>query len=391
MVGTLAQGLARIGIPILVGRLSGQAALGQVGLVLAVVVLLSMVWPAPAGTAASRYMTTDAESSRVALRTLRFSTSISLVVVAVAAFVITLVSTRSIELSALALFAGVTYSAYFFARGIFLGRFKARRLATWEVIGAVVAVAGTVSSLLLHAWPGALFSLAIGYLVIAAVGWPWKLGRPAPLEFGVLLFTLRNTIANAASNGMVQLAMVVAFAVSATTTETGYFTAAFSLATPASLLGQTLNQVLIPNLAEQHALAEPKRRPLVLAAAKLIALTAVPFAAVFLLAPVVIPIVYGPKFGPSVEILQTLVVAMFLFTIALYPAAALTAWGRPGLLIIANVSALVLGLGTMIALGVAYGPAGTAFGVVLGTAVMFVLTAVLTLRVLSPRRAAVPA
>lgn len=367
--GTLAQGLARIAIPILVGRFADPTSLAHVSLALSVCVLLSMVWPTPAGTAASRYVVDDSVRSRRALQTLRVSTAFALAVVAIASFFIVLGLTASAGLALLSALVTVTYSAYFFTRGVFLGRFRARRLATWEIIGAVVAVVGALLSLLAGVWIGALVALAVGYLLIAVVGWPWSRSDGQAIDRTVLSFTAHNAVANAASNGMVQLAMVVAFALSGSI-EAALFAAAFSLATPASLFGQAINQVLIPHLADEVQSKEPDRRALTTAGLKLVGLTLVPFAAVFFLSPIVLPIVYGDRYDGAVPMLQTLVVAMFFFTVALYPAAALTAWGRARELVIANVTGLVVGVVAMIALGIANGAMGTAFGLVIGTVVL---------------------
>jgi len=371
--GTLAQGLARIAIPILVGRFADPESLAHVSLALSVCVLLSMVWPTPAGTAASRYAVDDSPRSRRALQTLRSSTAIALAVVAVASFGIVLGLTASVGLAFLAALVTVTYSAYFFTRGVFLGRFRARKLAVWEIVGALVAVVGALLSLLAGAWIGALVALAVGYLLIAVAGWPWSRSDGQPIDRSVLSFTAHNAVANAASNGMVQLAMVVAFAVSGSI-EAALFAAAFSLATPASLFGQAINQVLIPHLAEDARTKQPDGRALTIAGLKLVGLTAVPFALVFVLSPLVLPIVYGARYDGAVPLLQTLVVAMFFFTIALYPAAALTAWGHARQLVIANVTGLIVGVAAMVVLGISGGAGGTAFGLVLGTVVLAIMS-----------------
>lgn len=381
--GTLAQGIARIAIPILVGNFTNSSTLATVSVVLSVSVLLSMVWPTPAGTAASRYGVDAGAASVSALRTLRFSTILALGVVAIAGGLVIGIQTASVQLGFLAALVTAAYSAYFFTRGVFLGRFRARSLAIWEVTGALIAVAGTVASLTAGFWPGALVSLAVGYGFIAIAGWPWQLGARTPLDRSVLSFTAHNAVANAASNGMVQLAMVIVFAATVST-EAGLFAAAFSLATPASLFGQTINQVLIPHLAEQAKTERPDGRRLALQALGLAGITFVPFAVVFALSGWILGVLY-PDYVAATELLHLLVVAMFLFTIALYPAAALTAWGNARELVAANATALVVGVVAMIAIGIPLGAPGVAMGLVVGTALLAVLTAFAAGRALATR------
>jgi O-antigen/teichoic acid export membrane protein len=377
--GTLAQGIARIAIPILVGNVAGKSSLGTVSFVLSVCVLLSMVWPAPAGTAASRYAVDASAASNSALRSLRSSTLIALAVVALASGIIVGSQTSSVPLALLAALVTASYSAYFFTRGVFLGRFRARRLAAWEITGAVVAIGGTLASLAANAWFGALLALAIGYILIAIAGWPRHTGERTALNRAVLFFTAQNAVANAASNGMVQLTMVIVFAMTSPV-QAGIFAAAFSLATPASLFGQTINQVLIPHLVDDAREGTPRIAPLAVGYLKLVGVTVVPFALIFVLSPLIVRVLY-PDYAAATGLLQSLVLAMFFFTIALYPAAALTAWGHARALVWVNGIALLVGVAAMIVLARLSGGSGAALGLLVGTIVLAILTTITTSRV----------
>jgi O-antigen/teichoic acid export membrane protein len=360
ITGTLAQGLVRIAIPILVGRHSDEGALAEVSLVLSVSVLLSMAWPTPAGVAASRFGATGDVTA--ALRTLRTSTAVALPVLGLVGGWVLYAQTGSIASATVAIATTVSYSAYFFVRGVFLGRFHARALAAWEVCGAAISVAGTVASLLLDYWPGALWSLALGYVLIALVGWPRALER-SHMDVPVLGFTALNAVAGAASNGLVQLAMIFAFA-TRDPTSAGLFAAAFSIATPTALLGQTLNQVLIPHLAS----TEPRRTTSITRGAiGLVTITSLPFLVLWIISPVVVELVYGDAYANSSGILRTLVLAMFLFTLSLYPAAALTAWGRPRLLAAVSAVGVLVGVPAMAVFSSIAGVEGTGWGLVVGT------------------------
>jgi O-antigen/teichoic acid export membrane protein len=187
----------------------------------------------------------------------------------------------------------------------------------------------------------------------------------------VLSFTASNAAAGVASNGLVQLAMVFAYA-SGAPAKSALFAAAFALATPASLLGQSLNQVLIPHLAAGPRGSDIDVRGLGKAFLALSAALAICFGIVYALVPIVVGVIYGSEYSGAQPLMRLLVVAMWFFTIALIPAAALTAWGHTRLLAVVSACGLGVGVAAMLVLCPIIGVLGAAIGLSIGTAFMAV-------------------
>jgi O-antigen/teichoic acid export membrane protein len=375
IAGTAVQGVVRFLIPVLVARLIGADALATTTLILSTAVLLSMVWPTPAGTIASRVIASP-DLQRSTTRTLILSTVLALVVLGPVGFVVVIVLTGDFAAALVALVVIAAYSGYYFVRGFFLGQRRAGRLALWEILAALVALGGTFALIAVGATDIVLLALGGGYLIVAIVGWPRIHSgvRSDGLDRPVLGVVAQNAVAGGASNGLIQLAMVITFAFSSSI-EAAAFAAAFSLATPTSMVGQALNQVLIPHLA---AVERSEGWKLLRQFGALCAATVAVFALAIALSPFIVFVVYGDEFAAATPTLQVLLIAMALFTMSLFPAAALTAWGRAREYAIASCVGLVVGVGAMLLISGESAAAG--IGLCVGTGVLFVATTLAAVR-----------
>ena len=128
------------------------------------------------------------------------------------------------------------------------------------------------------------------------------------------------------------------------------FAAAIALATPASMLAQAVSQVLIPQYAhwlEEDRVEARRRHVRVLVAMTGILLIA--FGVVAVLAPWLVPVLYGPGYEGAVPLLRLLLAGVFLFSVGLIATSFLiTSWRTVPATIAAGFGS-VLGVVVMVA------------------------------------------
>jgi O-antigen/teichoic acid export membrane protein len=186
-------------------------------------------------------------------------------------------------------------------------------------------------------------------------------------------FLAWSSIALIATNGLMQLSMVVAFAFEPREIA-GQFAAALSLATPVSMIAQAVTQALIPRFAEWGHLSYAQRNSHLRRA--LAAVSAVMFVGcgtVAVLMPWVLPLIFGPGFDAAVPMAQWLMLAVFGFSISVFLSAFLAATSRARLAMVLTGSASIVGLACMFGVGATV--SGTA-GAISGTVVGMTLAAV---------------
>jgi len=186
-------------------------------------------------------------------------------------------------------------------------------------------------------------------------------------------FVFFNSLAQLATGGALQVTMLAARLYD-TPTNAGLFAAAFSLATPASMLALSANQVLIPHFARLHEndRAEAQRfhqRVLVLSTAGF----AVIFAILIVLSPVLIDVFYGPKFSGATPYMQWLLCGVFAYSVSLVPAASLVAGGRDRRYTIFSAIGFLVTVGIAVGLGATLGAWAAVIGYVAGSTVSAVL------------------
>ncbi|UWD79350.1 lipopolysaccharide biosynthesis protein [Curtobacterium flaccumfaciens] len=384
-VGIGVQGVAKLLVTVVVGRVFGTETLGQTTALLSLSVFVALLWPNAAGNTASRFLAIALRGRRsdAALnRLLGASMLVSSVVLAAVTVPIALAwgNGPGMVLGGAAVVVG--YGLYCYARGAQLGYDRAPRVALWDSVTSVLALGLLVVACVARLEPFVLLPLAIGYTVFAIACWPRGNGfAPASHESaaGVLGFAAWNVLAVVTSNGLLQLTMISA-QVTSSAHDAGVYAAAFTLATPASMLGQALGQVLVPAFAHRTDGGSLRSRGALLLVVGFAAASAVVFGLVALLAGWFLPIVYPAEGAAAVADLRYLMVAVWVFTVGLVPAALLLAAGRSRQVALASVAGFVVGAGLMAVLGPVAGVAGGTTGFLVGSAVNLVAVVVLGVR-----------
>lgn len=359
-VGVLAQGLARFGYPVLIGRFLGPSDLAHVSAWLALALILSLLWPTGAGNAASHFLAharalghTPVHALRVIQRSFLVSCA-GMLAIGIPVSMLALGASFGDALAISALI--VAYSGYILARGIEVGLGRITRAAVWDVISSITTLA--LLSVVLTAglsW-AMLWPISIGYAVFSVHTWlrahrgHGDLRPESIVEGGsILRLASWNSVGLLASNGLIQFAMVYVFIV-ATPVQAGLFAAAMSLATPASMLSQAISQVLIPRFSE-WATADPgkSRRRYLAVIGMMTGALAVVFGAVAAASPLIVSIVYGAQFEAAGRPMALLLAGVFPFSVGLIATAYLLTTGRTALATLWSVGGLVVGMCVMAA------------------------------------------
>lgn len=375
-VGIGVQGVAKLLVTVVVGRVFGTETLGQTTALLSLSVFVALLWPNAAGNTASRFLAIalrDRRSDAAVNRLLGLSMLVSTVVLAAVTVPVAIAwgNGPGMVLGGAAVVVG--YGLYCYARGAQLGYGRAPRVALWDSVTSVLALGLLVVACVARLEPFVLLPLAIGYTVFAIACWPRgnALSGESEPTAGVLGFAAWNVLAVVTSNGLLQLTMISA-QVTSSAHEAGVYAAAFTLATPASMLGQALGQVLVPAFAHRTDGGSLRSRGALVLVVGFAAASAVVFGLVALLAGWFLPIVYPAEGTAAVADLRYLMVAVWVFTVGLVPAALLLASGRSRQVALASVAGFVVGAVLMAVLGPVAGVAGGTTGFLVGSAVNLV-------------------
>lgn len=375
-VGIGVQGVAKLLVTVVVGRVFGTETLGQTTALLSLSVFVALLWPNAAGNTASRFLAIALRvrrSDAAVNRLLGLSMLVSSVVLAAVTVPVAIAwgNGPGMVLGGAAVVVG--YGLYCYARGAQLGYGRAPRVALWDSVTSVLALGLLVVACVARLEPFVLLPLAIGYTVFAIACWPRgnALSGESEPTAGVLGFTAWNVLAVVTSNGLLQLTMISA-QVTSSAHDAGVYAAAFTLATPASMLGQALGQVLVPAFAHRTDGGSLRSRGALVLVVGFAAASAVVFGLVALLAGWFLPIVYPAEGTAAVADLRYLMVAVWVFTVGLVPAALLLASGRSRQVALASVAGFVVGAVLMAVLGPVAGVAGGTTGFLVGSAVNLV-------------------
>lgn len=361
-VGMAAQGLGRFAYLAAIGRTMPNDVFADVSALLSVAVLLSLAWPVPLGNAASRWMSVDAARGTQAA----LNRSGALGSVAVGALSVPIALALGVD-PATALGTGavaVAYGAYVYARGARLGLGGARLVCVMDVTSAVLSLGLLAIVIIGDVRAALLLPIATGYLLFALVVAPRAWASASAFPSGLGAFAAWNVLGGFATNGLLLIAMVVANAATGAA-EAAAYAAAYSLATPASMLGQAVSQVLIAAGASGVG-DEARRRRLRKEIAAICVAVTVAFGLAALLAPVYMPWFY-PSLEGAVVSLQMLLVAVWLFTLGLIPAALLLAQQRSRAVALGSIAGCVLGFACMVALAGPLGSVGVTLGLAAGS------------------------
>ena len=256
VIAVFVQGLSRFGYSLLIGNLMGTQMLGQVNLVISLGLFLVLLWPQASGTAASKYIamargrTDPGEQASVA----RYAARSATVGMAVLAVVAVMVAGFSLHLPlSYVLSAGllvIALSAYNFVRGVRTGNNQFVATALWDCISSFITLTLLLLVLLGDFSPLLLLPLCIGYLSYALPAWPVRRGTPLPraLKSEILRFTAWGSINIVTASGLLQLSMMLGQYFD-DDVALGQYSAAVTIATPASMLSSSMLVALSPAIA----------------------------------------------------------------------------------------------------------------------------------------------
>jgi O-antigen/teichoic acid export membrane protein len=386
-VGIGVQGVSRLAYTVLIGRAFGTEALGHASTLLSLSIFAALLWPTAAGNTVSRFIALALHrrvSDAQLIRVFTLSMVVSSAILAVSAVPVALLLGTGLTTAVLAAWLVAGYGAYAFCRGVQLGYHRAGRVALWDSIGSVVSLGLLVVVCLGGVDDVVLLPLALGYTVFAVACRPRGNGFAA-VEDGspgggddreALGFASWNVVAGLTTNGLLQLAMIAA-QVYGPGTAAGVYAAAFTLATPASMLGQAVSQIIIPAFAHRSGKVSLRQRGPVLLLVLFTAVFAAVFGGLAALAPLYLPLFYPAEATEAVPLLRLLIVGVFVFTVALIPSALLLSAGRSKAVALTSVAGFVVGVAVMLGSGPSLGVQAGTIGFVAGSGLNLVALLVL--------------
>lgn len=360
------QGLARFAYTLAIGRLAGPAALGDTNTLLSVAVYLSLVLPAGLGVAGSRYLPDPRFASETIglLKRWFWGASVALALLAVPVAMLIIDDFIAAVSCGLLVFS---YNAYVFTRGTMMGEDRILRATIADFVSSLVAITALIAVLLGGVNWALLLPLALGYAIFAFASWPRTQAVPAGSEQRsmVMRFLRDSTVSALATGGLLPSTMVFVKAYD-TPIQAGLFAAALSLATPASLVSQAVNQVLIPHFARMQNAPAAARRSHARVFIFTTAMFALVFGALILLAPWIMTVLYGERFSGGTLTMQVLLAIVFLISTTCAPSAYLVSSGHQKQFAFIWFAAFLIGTATMLVAAPQLGAWGAMLGFALG-------------------------
>ncbi len=181
-VGIGVQGLAKLLVTVVVGRVFGTETLGQTTALLSLSVFTALLWPNAAGNTASRVLAIALRGRRsdtAVNRLLGASMAVSSVVLAAVTVPVAIAWGASPGMVVGGVGVVVGYGLYCYARGAQLGYDRAPRVALWDTVTSLLALGLLVAACVARLEPLVLLPLAVGYTVFAIACWPRATGPPA--------------------------------------------------------------------------------------------------------------------------------------------------------------------------------------------------------------------
>ncbi len=378
----VAPGIATLTTNLLIGRLGGAPLLGLTQTAISTASLTSLVYPAPAAAAASRFVSasvaTGDEGKATAIATYlgrRVVFSIVCLTAAILGGSLLLgVDNVMVVIVSCVMTAGVSMRV--FIEGLHFGGGRGRRLALWSASVAALGVIG--SALLLVAGNRTVWvvvPVAIANVVFAIVTWPKR--TPTVLKRTerrrIRHFILLAMLGTIASSGFVQLTTIVANLV-AGVAFAGEYAAGLTLTTPLAIVATAISATLFPALSAMHAgaSAEVVQKRISEASSILAAVIGAAVCGMIVIAEPLVLIVWGQEYVNTWWILLFLLVGTLATTVAVPSVTALTSSSNKGMLISASSS--LFGAITGVITWIFVIPMAGELGVVLGCAVATTVT-----------------
>ncbi|HST72367.1 lipopolysaccharide biosynthesis protein [Kocuria rosea] len=383
VVAVFVQGLTRFGYSILVGRVLGKEALADVTTVISVATLLVLLWPQGSGTAASKFIAMArsrqdrVEQAAVSAFTARSAATamagLSVVATVFTAFALHLPWHYALSTG---LFM-IALASYTFVRGVRTGNNQFVTTTAWDAISSFISLTA-LTLVLLGGWtPWLMAPLIVGYLLYAFSAWPRRAGTSLDpgLRRDILVFTAWTSAHLLTSTGLLQLSVVIGRTIDSKEA-LGLYSAAVSLATPASMLSGSMLTALSPSVSRMYGAGDVDGlRAQVDRIMRIMVLVFLPvFAVGMLWADVLLAVVYGASFAAAEPLLVLLFAAVSLtsFNAANARLSGTVSWGVR-VLAAANALGLVVGVATIWALAPTLGVLAAAVGYLVGTALAAVI------------------
>ena len=381
-VGVAVQGLVRFATSLLVGRLAGDSALGVVQVAISTALLLSLLWPTTAGSAASKFVARargagdhpQAYAVAAHLRMRTAQAALLLAVVAVPFWMTVRHGHLGDGLCVAALLLG--YSGYSFTRGLQFGAGQIPRATFWDVSSATLGIAALLVALLLGARGGLLLlPLAASYGLYTLAGWPWGAhgSLPPALRREIDGFVAIGVAGTLASTGFLQLSVIIGKLVD-TPAHVGQYSAALALATPASLLAGSLSLTLFPSMAEAWGRGDRAgfRRQTDLATRALVLVMVTALGGIAVGSRFVVAVLWGGRYDQAADLLPVLLLAVLGTTIGVASVNSLSTRSQRGMVTAsaASVAGLAVGAVVWAVLARDHGVMGIAIGYLAGTVVV---------------------
>ncbi len=381
VLGLAGQGVLRLAVTVVIARLAGAHSLGEVAAGMALAQFVILLYPSTCGQAASRFIA----EARGAGDTTRLRQVLTLL----RARFLTAVLALSVLLVGIALLRGTPWPqalaivVFFwgicgqqFTRGAHYGSGAVSRVVVLDIgctlagLGALVlCIRGGLRDGLL------LLPLGVAYLLLAVACWPVSRREPvsAQVRRPIDHFVLLGSLGTLASAGLVQLSILQAAAVSSVVA--GEYAAAWSLASPLTLLSAALSLVLYPTMAQAWGRGdrESVRRQLDAGFRGIYLVVPAAVALGCLLAPEIVGVAYGPAFRGAALPLCVLLYAVVATMLAVPCVNATTSQGTAGIAAIAVAS--LVGLLVAAVAWFALVPPLSGVGVALGYAIGVGVTA----------------
>lgn len=311
--GMLSQGASRFGINLLIGRLGGAAALGNVASAMSFAQITSLTWPAPNAAAASKFIprarggADDVALQSIARQLVRRAVMTTAALGTLAAATWGFFLGHGLT-SGLVVFLLVTgYSGQATVNGFAYATRQNRSAAFWDASSAVGALGG-VATLLAVGVSGIALALPLAAAAIlqSALRWPRTNNAviAKALRREIDRFVAIGALGTLSSAGFYQLTLVAA-ALTSGQKEAGMFAAAMALATPLQIVATSMSTVMFPSVAEavgRGDTGEVRRRTdqSVRAISLVMVATAGSLA---ILSPVAVDLVWGSEFGATADLL----------------------------------------------------------------------------------------
>lgn len=325
----VAPGLATLAINVLIGRVGGVALLGLTQTAMSTATLLSLLYPAPAAAAASRFVSAAVAVGEKSRATRIASYLARRVLIATACFVLAILVVAALfqilSASLLIVTCIITLGISFrvFIEGLHFGGGEGRRLAKWSVAIALFGVTGTLAMLgvgVRDAW--VIAPMAAANLLFVALSWPAR--SPYHLSSAerrdMREFIWLGTVGTLASAGFVQATTLVAVA-TAGITFAGEYAAALTLSAPLAIFSVAISATLFPALSALTAGKDLRavRSHITQATSLIVTIMGLAVGAIFILADPVVALIWGPDFS------RTSWIVLFLLTSTLGTAVAVPA------------------------------------------------------------------